>query len=117
VYCTSVAQNRNTALRLSNISSVLSFPLYHCELPYDLTIYRIILLSITIYRILSRGSSLPEQEVEVQQKVSGCFRSLAGAQAFSRIRGYVSTLRKQGHLLLSALQATLGGHPLLPSFE
>jgi transposase len=55
--------------------------------------------------------------LKVQQKVSGCFRSLAGAQAFSRIRGYVSTLRKQGLPLLSALQATLCGHPLLPSFE
>jgi transposase len=55
--------------------------------------------------------------IKVQQKVSGCFRSLAGAHAFSRIRGYVSTLRKQGLPLLPALQATLGGHPLLPSFE
>jgi len=54
--------------------------------------------------------------IKVQQKVSGCFRSLAGAQAFSRIRGYVSTLRKQGLPLLPALQATLSGHPLLPSF-
>jgi transposase len=53
--------------------------------------------------------------IKVQQKVSGCFRSLAGAQAFSRIRGYLSTLRKQGLPLLSALQATLRGHPLLPS--
>jgi transposase len=55
--------------------------------------------------------------IKVQQKVSGCFRSLSGAQAFSRIRGYLSTLRKQGLPLLSALQATLCGHPLLPSFE
>jgi transposase len=53
--------------------------------------------------------------VKVQQKVSGCFRSIAGAEAFSRIRGYLSTLRKQGLPLLSALQATLGGHPVLPS--
>ncbi len=55
--------------------------------------------------------------VKVQQKISGCFRSLAGAQAFSRIRGYLSTLRKQGLPLLSALQATLSGHPVLPSFQ
>jgi transposase len=55
--------------------------------------------------------------IKVQQKVSGCFRSLAGAQAFSRIRGYLSTLRKQGLPLLPALQATLSGHPLLPSFD
>jgi len=54
--------------------------------------------------------------IKVQQKVSGCFRSLAGAQAFSRVRGYLSTLRKQGLPLLPALQATLSGHPLLPSF-
>jgi transposase len=55
--------------------------------------------------------------MKVQQKVSGCFRTLSGAQAFSRIRGYLSTLRKQGLPLLSALQDTLCGHPLLPSFE
>jgi len=55
--------------------------------------------------------------VKVQQKVSGCFRSEAFAQAFARIRGYLSTLRKQGLPLLSALQATLAGHPVLPSLE
>src|SRR5437868_12567023 len=55
--------------------------------------------------------------VKVQQKVSGCFRSEAFAHAFARIRGYLSTLRKQGLPLLSALQATLCGHPVLPSLE
>ncbi len=55
--------------------------------------------------------------IKVQQKISGCFRSLAGAQAFSRIRGYLSTLRKQGLPLLASLQATLAGHPVLPSFN
>ncbi len=53
--------------------------------------------------------------IKVQQKVSGCFRSVAGAQAFARIRGYLSTLRKQGLPLWSSLQATLCGHPVLPS--
>jgi transposase len=55
--------------------------------------------------------------VKVQQKVSGCFRSEAFAQAFARIRGYLSTLRKQGLPLWSSLQATLCGHPVLPSLE
>ncbi len=55
--------------------------------------------------------------VKVQQKVSGSFRSEAGAAAFCRIRGYLSTLRKQGLHLLSALEATLRGHPILPSFQ
>jgi transposase len=54
--------------------------------------------------------------VKVQQKVSGAFRSTQGAAHFCRIRGYVSTLRKQGLPILSALQATLCGQPLLPSF-
>lgn len=53
--------------------------------------------------------------LKVQQKVSGCFRSQAGAQRFARIRGYLSTLRKQGIPVLSALHATLLGHPVLPS--
>jgi len=55
--------------------------------------------------------------VKVQQKVSGGFRSAPGAAAFCRIRGYLSCLRKQGLHLLSALQATLRGHPVLPSFQ
>lgn len=55
--------------------------------------------------------------VKVQQKVSGSFRSDDGPVFFARIRGYLSTLRKQGLPLFSALQATLQGQPLLPSFS
>jgi len=54
--------------------------------------------------------------VKVQQKVSGSFRSTKGAVHFCRIRGYLSTLRKQGLQIFSALEATLRGQPLLPSF-
>lgn len=54
--------------------------------------------------------------VKVQQKVSGSFRSTEGAVHFCRIRGYLSTLRKQSLPVFSALQATLAGQPLLPSF-
>ncbi len=54
--------------------------------------------------------------IKVQQKVSGCFRTEEGVAMFCRIRSYLSTLRKQGIELLSALECTLSGHPVLPAF-
>jgi len=53
--------------------------------------------------------------LKVQQKISGSFRSEGGAAAFARIRGYLSTLNKQGHLLLAALEALFAGTPLVPA--
>ena len=64
-------------------------------------------------------NSLAERDirmVKVQQKISGCFRSPAGAVAFCRIRGYLSTLRKQGMAVLTALEQTLIGHSVSPAF-
>lgn len=52
--------------------------------------------------------------VKVQQKVSGTFRSEAGAHAFARLRGYLSTMRKQGIPALTALESVFHGHPLVP---
>lgn len=55
--------------------------------------------------------------IKVQQKVSGCFRTEGGVAMFCRIRSYLSTLRKQGIELLSALNHPLAGHPVLPAFS
>lgn len=52
--------------------------------------------------------------VKVQQKVSGCLRSAEAAQAFCRIRGYISTMKKQGRNVLAALSSVFTGQPLSP---
>lgn len=51
---------------------------------------------------------------KVQQKISGCFRSLEGAQIFCRIRGYLSTCSKHDVSPTDALQMLFDGR--LPEF-
>ena len=53
--------------------------------------------------------------IKVQQKVSGGFRTEAGANWFCRIRSYISTLRKQGQSAYYALKQAFKGQPLLPN--
>jgi transposase len=51
---------------------------------------------------------------KVQQKISGCFRSIEGAKIFCRVRGYLSTCRKQGISSSQALSLLFDGK--LPEF-
>jgi hypothetical protein len=55
--------------------------------------------------------------VKVRQKVSGCFRTMAGAEIFCRIRGYISTVRKQGEGVLGALEGVFVGEPFVPGLR
>ncbi len=50
--------------------------------------------------------------MKLKQKISGGFRSAVGAEIFGRIRGYLSTLKKQGYPLLDALEQLFLGHPI-----
>ncbi len=53
--------------------------------------------------------------IKVKQKVSGGFRTLAGANDFVRIRGYLSTARKNAVNVFGAIRDAFCGKPFIPS--
>ena len=62
-------------------------------------------------------NNLGERDIrmtKVQQKISGCFRSIDGARIFCRIRSYLSTCRKHGVSSSHALKRLFRGS--LPDF-
>ena len=52
---------------------------------------------------------------KVQQKISGAFRSARGANIFCRIRGYISTVRKNSLSVINTIQAAFEGNPFMPA--
>jgi transposase len=65
-------------------------------------------------------NNLVERDIrmmKVQQKVPGGFRSEDGVMAFCRIRSYLSTMRKQGQSILSALEHVFLSNPICPQIE
>lgn len=64
-------------------------------------------------------NNLAERDLRMQKlkgKISGCFRSIEGAEMFCTIRSYISTARKQGWNILHALHQAVVGTPLIPVF-
>jgi len=53
--------------------------------------------------------------VKLQQKISGSWRTLAGARNYTAIRSYISTMRKQDHGVLAGLRLLFEGDVWLPS--
>ncbi len=62
----------------------------------------------------NNGSEQDLRMMKVQQKISGTFRSDTGPLAFCRIRGYFSTMAKQGHRLCMVARQLFAGVPLSP---
>src|SRR6266581_4759150 len=88
------------------------------NLLHRLRVYQALILRFMHQFIVPFDNNLAEQDIrmmKVQQKISGCFRTPGGATIFCRLRSYLSTMRKQGVHLLTALQHVFLGSPLLPS--
>ncbi len=61
-------------------------------------------------------NNLAEQDIrmiKVRLKISGCFRTVQGAEHFARIRSYFSTARKQGRNVLDSITDAFKGVPFL----
>lgn len=63
-------------------------------------------------------NNLAERDIrmtKVKQKISGTFRSSSGAEQFARIRGYISTMRKQSQNILESLKSVFSSSPIDPT--
>jgi transposase len=89
--------SRNLLERLRKFNqSVLAF-MYDPALPFD-----------------NNQAERDIRMVKVQQKISGCYRSWQGIKAFCRIRGCLSTLRKNGLNLLTTLENAIQASSAIP---
>lgn len=52
--------------------------------------------------------------VKLQQKISGSFRSVEGAERLAKVRSYISTAGKHGVGAMDVLTALFAGHPWMP---
>jgi transposase len=60
----------------------------------------------------NNGSERDLRMLKLQQKIAGCFRTTEGVKTFCRVRSYLSSARKQGRSLLTAIESALKGKPI-----
>lgn len=63
----------------------------------------------------NNGSERDIRMIKLRQKVSGCMRTVTGAQQFCALRSYLATAAKQGISHLQALVKLTKGQPWLPA--
>ena len=80
--------------------------------------YDLCVLAFLVHPEVPFTNNQGEQDIrmmKVKLKISGCFRTLKGAQIFARVRSYLSTCRKQGRKLWEACYQLAIGQPFMPS--
>lgn len=63
----------------------------------------------------NNGSERDIRMAKLKQKISGTFRGPDGGRWFCRIRGYISTIRKQGMNVLKSIRHAFAGKPFIPA--
>jgi transposase len=80
--------------------------------------YDLCVLAFLVHPEVPFTNNQGERDIRMEkgrQKISGCFRTLPGAKVFARVRGYISTCRKQGRNILYELENAILGNPFMPS--
>ena len=88
----------NLLIRLRDYRAAALAFLHHPQVPFD--------------------NNLAERDLrmmKVKQKISGCFRTWAGAEVFAAVRTYLATARKQGLSMLRAAHLAFLGSPFIPA--
>jgi transposase len=63
----------------------------------------------------NNGSEQDVRPVKIRMKIAGCLRTMTGAEAFCRLRSYLSTAGKQGQSGFAVLRQLHDGSPWMPA--
>jgi len=92
-----VKKSFNLASRLKERRALVLSNIFNTDVPFD-----------------NNQAERDVRRSKVKQKVSGCFRSVAGAEQYAVVESYLSTARKNGMGQLAALTALFKGQPFIP---
>jgi hypothetical protein len=62
----------------------------------------------------NNGTEQDIRPLKIKLKIAGCWRTLSGAQAYCRLRSYLSTARKHGQSAFTVLRQLAYGDPWMP---